>query len=134
MINVKEYLDKNFHTIRSTADIKNNGHHNVQGDWVFPSPDNQEFYFDHEANMHLRKNWIGCTSNNETLRIDAVIGGRLVGYYGYLQTYEHIPRGEPDSHGYFARSTDEEIIRYIDGFVEMIKSIQVTGNYTSKNE
>jgi acyl-homoserine lactone acylase PvdQ len=28
-----------------------------------------------------------------------------------------VPRGEADSHGYYARSTDEEIIKYLNSYL-----------------
>jgi len=42
--------------------------------------------------------------------------------YHYLQTYEHIPRGEPDKNGYYARSTEEEIIKYLDYYLVKLLS------------
>ena len=50
-----------------------------------------------------------------------IIDGKSVSDYGYLQTYEHIPRGLPDKLGYYARSTDEEIIHYLDRFYQQIR-------------
>ena len=49
-----------------------------------------------------------------------IINGKSVSKYGYLQTYEHLPRIEPDENGYYVRSTDEEIIQYIDSFYKII--------------
>jgi hypothetical protein len=51
-----------------------------------------------------------------------IIDGKSVSKYGYLQTYEHIPRGEADENGYYRRSTDEEIIRYLSEYLDKIKS------------
>ena len=37
MIKVKEYLDENFYQIGNcTAKLKDNGHYNVQGEWIYP--------------------------------------------------------------------------------------------------
>lgn len=57
-----------------------------------------------------------------------VIDGKSVSKYSYLQTYEHIPRGEPDINGYYARSTNEEIIKYIDGYLKIIKEKELKNN------
>ena len=53
--------------------------------------------------------------NNETMIFRSFKMNPLVniGHYHYLQTYEHITRGEPDENGYYARSTEEEVIKYI---------------------
>ena len=40
------------------------------------------------------------------------------------QHQQHIPRGEADEYGYYARSTDEEIIKYISSFLNVRKRDQ----------
>lgn len=107
MIKVKEFLDKEFIShYPSTAEIKKNGQYCVHGSWSYPTKEwNDDFY-------------IGCLSNNETLVFQGIIrNGKGIGLYGYLQTYLHIPRGEPDNYGYYARSTDEEIIQYLKSYM-----------------
>jgi len=116
MIKVKEYLDENFISyIQSSATLKDNGHYNVTGSWGYPKgyPKTEN------------ENWIVCHCNNETLQINVIIDGKGAGYYGYLQTYEHLPRNGPDQHGYYVRSTDEEVIRYIDQFYSKINILNV---------
>ena len=49
-----------------------------------------------------------------------IINAKSVNKYGYLQTYSHLPRIGPDENGYYVRSTDEEVIRYIDSFYKII--------------
>lgn len=117
MIKVKEYLDNNFYwEEKSTATLKGHGHYDVQGHWGYPKdkPITSKGHFTYDAN------YIRCDCNNETIQINVIINGHSAGYYGYLQTYEHLPREGPDINGYYVRSTDEEVIRYIDTFYNMI--------------
>lgn len=141
MIKVKEYLDANFFQSdgydKSTAELKKNGHYMIFGGWEYPK-DIRKKSEDRWKRENLEdpsmKNWIyddqiWVTCNNETLSINMVIvNGESYGgspcRYGYLQTYEHISRGEPNECGYYARSTDEEIIKYLDGFLQQIKQIE----------
>lgn len=106
MIKVKEFLDKNFLVVdKSSAYLKKNGHHCVTGSWSYPTLEfNDKFY-------------IRCRCNNETLRIDIINPHGKKGIYGYLQTYQHIPRGDADNNGYYLRSTDNEIIKYILSYI-----------------
>lgn len=103
MIKVKEFLDRNFLSKeKSTSELKKNGHYEIYGSWSYPTLDfNSKFYID-------------CRCNNETLRIN-VFGKKNL--YSYFQTYQHIPRGEADINGYYQRSTDAEIIRYIESYM-----------------
>lgn len=107
MIKVKEFLDKEFIShIPSTAELKKNGQYEVHGLWSYPTKEWSNDFF------------IRCLINNETIVFQGIVkNGESVGKYGYLQTYLHIPRGEPDIHGYYRRSTDEEIIRYIKSYM-----------------
>lgn len=102
MIKVKEFLDENFicHE-ESKSNLKKNGHYEVFGQWSFPSIECDNSFF------------IRCNCNNETLQIWSVKDGKVSGHYSYLQTYAHIPRGEADHNGYYRRSTDDEVIRYL---------------------
>jgi hypothetical protein len=132
MLKVKQFLDENFFSLEgSTAKLKQNGHYEVHGNWTFPSPDKEEFLFCDIFNGRVRKNSIWCSCNNETIRIRVSINGKYTGLYDYLQTYEHIPRGEPDTNGYYRRSTDEEVIRYITTYVDQIREIQTAGQFKS---
>jgi len=130
MIKVKEYLDEHFKSvIPSTSTIKVNGHYNVQGSWIYPFDyeqtefiENSEQFYNHLKNLTV----ISCSCNNETLILRMiVIDGKNVGIYGYLQTYEHLPRGEPDKYGYYMRSTDEEIIKYLNGYYQQINELHI---------
>ena len=130
MIKVKEYLDKNlFQTFESTAELKKNGHYCVNGGWEYPKGirEYERKRFEETSN---RQNWVHAdqmsfTCNNETLSIRMIFcNGEDLTTYSYLQTYEHIPRedDEPgDVNGYHRRSTDEEIIRFIDERLKRIK-------------
>jgi hypothetical protein len=116
---VKEYLDKYFEPLDiSTIGEKDNGHYCVHGSWVFERGDTTAKY-DENGSKDFTK--ISVNINNETIMFKLqMVNGENVGKYSYLQTYKHIPRGEPDINGYYKRSTDDEIIQYIDN---MIKSI-----------
>jgi hypothetical protein len=133
MIKVKHFLDEHFDsTTKSTSELKKGGHYCVHGQWVFRvfyTKINEEniIYsigkktrFSVLYNTHLTKISkfeIRCFCNNETIQIHVLDDGKFVGRYGYLQTYQHIPRGEPDDFGYYQRSTDEEIIKYIESYM-----------------
>ena len=126
MLKVKEYLDKYFYS-DGTNTISGSG---VSGAWEYPKgikeSERKRFDKNKKNDPHIKK-WvakdqISLYCNNETLQIGMVIiDGKSASIYGYLQTYQHIPRGEPDKNGYYARSTDEEVIRYIDGYFVRIK-------------
>ncbi len=133
MIKVKEFLDANFIQIgECTAEIKSNGHYNVQGTWCYKwieiinphyipkSQENENLYLMPEKMVEFG---ITVSINNETMYgMHIVANGEYFGEYGYLQTYEHIPRGEPDDNGYYRRSTDVEIIRYLQKYMALIDS------------
>ena len=117
MIKVKQFLDEHFDSItKSTSELKKGGHYCVHGQWKFPV-----FYTKVDGkNTHLTKISkfeIACFCNNETIQIHVLDDDKLIGRYGYLQTYQHIPRGEPDDFGYYQRSTDEEIIKYLKSYM-----------------
>ena len=105
MLKVKEYLDEHFSRVGKCT-VEGNG---VYGSWIYPKgcePD-----VDH-ISLHI---------NNETITNRIYIDGKYVSKYSYLQTYQHIPRGKPDINGYYRRSTDDEVIRYIDSYLQQIK-------------
>lgn len=118
MIKVKEYLDEHFYTKEKyTPILKSNGHYNVQGEWFYPK--------DCIYNDTIKPNidYICLHINNETIVFGIIyIGGKYHYGYSYLQTYEHLSRNTPDKNGYFARSTDDEIIRYINYYFFKIKN------------
>lgn len=124
MIKVKEYLDKYlFQCGECSAEIKSNGRYNVLGCWEYPKDiikSEQERFYGNYKNWEP-KDQMSFFINNETITIRMIIiNGKSVSKYGYLQTYEHLPRIEPDENGYYVRSTDEEIIQYIDSFYKII--------------
>lgn len=131
MNKVKEYLDINlFAGDKNSIELKDNGHCCVHGYWEYPiniSKDEDIRIKDILLNDPTLKTYkpndqIQLIINNETMLIRMIIiNGVSISKYGYLQTYEHIPRGEPDNNGYYQRSTDEEIIKYIDGYLKQIK-------------
>ena len=137
MIKVKEWLDKNLYCSDKDfpeTELKPNGHYSVHGQWCYPENlytdeideewTKQMKLINHEStkiHYKIKPNVIWVTCNNETLQIPYIlIDGKSVGLYGYLQTYEHIPRGEPDKNGYYRRSTDEEIIKYLKSYFRII--------------
>lgn len=122
MRKVKEYLDENFHSTESSFNERNpNG---VFGEWSYPFPENIEYDVpDYEICPKTPKNIIHCICNNQTIQFRIMINGKSESIYGYLQTYDHIPRGEPDKNGYYARSTDEEVIKYIKTYKNIIDRI-----------
>ena len=129
MIKVKEWLDKNMfilHQEDSSVQLKENGHYCIHGYWSYPENIFTDELLEDERDcipiQYKRKlNFISVNCNNETLLCERiVIDGKYVGLYGYLQTYEHILRGEPDKNGYYARSTDEEIIKHLDNYLQQI--------------
>lgn len=111
MIKVKEYLDKNMYIIESEVFTRNN--RGVFGKWQYPKDIIQ--YSDFKT-----CDYIWCVCNNETIQINAIVDNKSINIYGYLQTYLHIPRGEPDWNGYYARSTDEEVIKYIESLFRQV--------------
>lgn len=124
MIKVKEYLDKYlFQCGECSAEIKSNGHYNVLGAWEYPKDIiklEQEKFYDNYKNWKP-KDQMSFFINNETISIRMIIiNGKSVSKYGYLQTYDHLPRIGPDENGYYVRSTDDEIIKYIDSFYKII--------------
>lgn len=107
MIKVKEWLDTNFFG-SSEAVLKENGHYNVGGHYYFPKERKDG------------EDYIAVSINNETIIVGNINVKGTKTLYHYLQTYEHLKRGEPDENGYYARSTDEEVIRYINTYYEKL--------------
>ena len=129
MKKVKEYLDANLFLIgESSVTEKKNGHYGVQGTWNYPENWYVNFGFDefYKLSEEDRKNYkcpdhISVTINNETIIVGNISVDGVWSKYHYLQTYEHIPRGEADNNGYYARSTEDEIVKYIDNYFSRIK-------------
>lgn len=130
MKKVKEYLDTNlFSQGESSCELKKNGHFCVQGHWIYPQNWHGNFGVEEFMNLSQKErkkykapDHISVTINNETIIVGNMSVGGIWSRYHYLQTYEHIPRGEPDKFGYYARSTEDEIIEYIDDFYQKIIS------------
>lgn len=131
MKEVKKYLDSNLFTIGKSSIIKKkNGHYGVCGSWEYPQNyhlhANSSINKWNELSNEERKNYkapdhISININNETIIVGNMSVDGEWSKYHYLQTYEHIPRGEADQWGYFARSTEKEIIQYIDSYFKKIK-------------
>jgi len=129
MREVMNYLD--MHLIRESevsCTIKPNGHYNVQGNWSYPPCWHDEFDFDKFSNLseserltYKSSDHASITINNETIIVGNMSVDGIWSKYHYLQTYEHIPRGEADVNGYYQRSTESEIIKYLKYYIEKLK-------------
>lgn len=140
MIKVKDFLDNNFISNEpSTSTLKYNGNYSVFGSWTYhrldlvfddeiiPIVENRKIlngvFSDYNifSNSNIKRNFVEfkifCSCNNETIQVHITENKKFIGLYGYFQTYLHIPRGEPDENGYYQRSTDEEIIKYLNSFI-----------------
>lgn len=132
MRKVKEYLDKYFYQApkdsvyyeENSTEEKANGHLCVHGYWQYPKNwkpiTNDEFLKSGNWKDYNDIDHMFCSCNNETIQFHIIINNKMVGQYGYLQTYAHLPRNGPDRYGYYQRSTDEEVIRYINQFYQII--------------
>jgi hypothetical protein len=132
MKKVAEYLDKYFYYKLDGSRSSNINKKGEFGDWIYPQnpkmvkteipifieKDNEMVYTSEFQKTTYTS--IRCLCNNQTIRFLIKIKGVYQKCYGYLQTYDHIPRGAPDEQGYYARSTDEEVIRYIKIFKNKI--------------
>ena len=138
MKKVKEYLDSICECIgKSTIELKDNGHYCVHGSWYYyPRYPKKIFpmikYRKYRKNKSIDTAFIDAghliiNINNETIMVGNMRAGAQWSKYHYLQTYEHIPREEPDENGYYKRSTEEEIIQYIDTYYTKIKNIERDG-------
>jgi hypothetical protein len=132
MIKVKEWLDKNLFPAEwnESPVLKDNGHFEVHGSWIYPkdwhgiSKKDSEGWTSEEWIERLKHppDHMFININNETMIVGNMCVNGKWSIYNYIQTYEHIPRGEPDVNGYYARSTDEEAIRYLDEYLQQIKN------------
>lgn len=142
MIKVKEYLDKNlFSDGETTATLKKNGHYEVSGYWEYPKDISKSenkriselMISDPQLKTWIPKDQMSFIINNETMVIRMIIiNGVSASPYGYLQTYDHIPRIGPDKNGLYLRSTDEEIIKFIDDRLQKIKKCDLRDIKLSK--
>ena len=119
MKKVKEFLDKYFVPLGETScEIKKYGHYHVSGDWEFVR--NVDIEYDYTKPFPSDYTKISLGINNETILFKSqIVMGINVGKYSYLQTYKHIPRGEPDENGFYERSTEDEVIRYIKSMINI---------------
>lgn len=118
MKKVKEYLDRNLiRDGKSTCYQKDNGHYSVQGSWYYPKEWKQNKI---QISFDSSPDHIQITINNETIIVGNMSVDNKWSHYHQLQTYQQIERGLPDDFGYYARSTEDEIIRYIDTFLQKI--------------
>jgi len=118
MKKVKEYLDKNLIASEGphSCELKENGHYGVQGHWVYPKDyDPSKYDLELPSRDHM-----SIIINNETILVGNMSAGGKWSTYNYLQTYEHIPRGKSDDNGYYARSTESEVIKYLDSYFKII--------------
>ncbi len=134
---IKKYLDDNYQVMdsgtESTCELKSNGHYNISGHWVLVHTDDLTDYKTVSKDGQLKfKQCIRVGINNETIRIDVIANDRTINRYSYLQTYEHIPRGEPDKWGYYARSTEEEVVRYLKGCYDQLFLSKVRNDKLNK--
>ena len=117
MKRVKEFLDKYFEPsdLASTIEEKKDGHYCVHGSWAFRRGNTDITYSEEGVPIWTEDfTTISLNINNETiLFMLQMVNGKNVGKYSNLQTYGHIPRGEPDENGYYRRSTEDEVIKYI---------------------
>lgn len=122
MRKVKEYLDKNlFPDYEGSCEMKPNGHYDVQGLWEYPKDWRTKTPFTPES---PDPDHMSIQINNETILVGNMSVNGVWSQYSYLQTYEHIPRGEADENGYYRRSTEDEVLKYISEFYDKIKSLE----------
>jgi hypothetical protein len=109
MKKVKKYLDENFIKGEDNKIILGGNKEDkevILGDWSYEGKN---------------ESCVCVTINNETLQLRCKLNGKYIDtLYGYLQTYKHLPRGEADKNGYYKRSTDEEVIKYIEIYVNKV--------------
>ena len=134
MNKVFEWLNSNMFYDKSLVrcEEKPNGHYFVLGTWAYPLERRRLTQEDYDrwrlcSNEEMRLHacdlpeYIEVLINNETIIVGNIYVKNMENLYHYLQTYEHIPRGEADENGYYARSTGEEIIRYLETYLNAIK-------------
>lgn len=117
MKNVKKYLDSFCISCSDNfLELKSNGYYGLFGSWKYiVESEFHPFFCDVIPKKHLTFN---C--NNETLQFWFVDNFKIIGEYGYAQTYSHLPRLEADINGYYHRWTEEEIINYIQKYKNII--------------
>ncbi len=122
MIKVKEFLDNNFKHKETTAELKNDGHYNVKGAWSFRVI--QKKKVDFKKDIYTLDNCISCIIKDEVLKINIVKEGKNVNQYDMFTTSMDADREETDDFGYYKRSTDDEIINYIQHYMNILNSLK----------
>lgn len=123
MIKVKEFLDENFRHNETTSSLKENGQYNVYGSWIFTIKQNKKLDFK-STNVFGLDNCITCRCNNEILHINVIVEGKNITQYNEFTTDLEVERGDPDKFGYFKRSTDSEIIHYIQHYMDILNALK----------
>jgi predicted small secreted protein len=124
MIKVKEFLDKNFKHKETKSRIKSNGHYFVNGSWIYNILQTKKLEFKKADKIGYLNNCITCICNDEKLQINIIIDGKNVNQYTSFTTSEDVERGEPDEFGYYSRSTDYEIINYIQHYINILNTLK----------
>jgi len=121
MKKIKEYLDEICGVDEnSVIRLKDNGHYECFGHWVYPKNYNGVGLRDWgkmtDEERNITPDHMIISINNEKVIVGNMSVNNKWSIYNYLDVYEHLPRGEPDENGYYQRSTEEEVIRYIDSY------------------
>ena len=119
MRKVSTYLDKYFHQENTTEKTGKKG---VHGSWSYPNPEIIQYKTKYilGQTLYVPIHKINLFCNNQTINIQVIMYGEFQPTYSYLQTYDHIPRGKPDKNGYYRKSTDDEVIKYVKMFKSKI--------------
>jgi len=132
MKKIKEYLDKRLHCNGGNViRPKKNGHYELHGIWVYPKnykgTDWNEWNEMTDEQRKISRDHMSISINNEKIIVGNMCVNNQWSIYHYLDVYEHLPRGEPDEHGYYQRSTEEEVIKYLDSYYQRINNNQRKG-------
>ena len=125
MKKIKEYLDFICGEDKeSVLRLKDNGHYECFGYWVYPKNYKgvglEEWSKLSEEERTIAPDHMIITINNEKILCGNMSANNEWSIYHYLDVYEHLPRGEPDVNGYYQRSTEEEVIKYLDSYYQEI--------------
>ena len=118
MQKVKEFLDANFKHKNTTETLKEDGHNDVRGVWLYTIKQGKGL--DYKNTTTMFDNCISCHCKDESLFINIVVNGEKAGYYDSVTTSLDIPVGEPDEKGFYDRWSDEEVIHYIKSYMDII--------------
>lgn len=113
MLKVKEYLDKYYKPSPDNHTIDRG----VFGNWIFPKN-----YINNNSIFNITDipDRMIININNQTIMLGNIIVKGIKNKYNYLQTYLHLPRNNPDNNGYYGRSTESEIINYLEDYRKQI--------------